>query len=464
MTIPSDISSLQSLVKELLTKVESLENEVIVLRSENTALKGQISQNSSNSHRPPSSDGLTKKPAFARPKGGKIGGQKGHDGKTLKMVITPDIVQSHQPDICTRCGASLLDKPNVDMKVYERRQVFDIPEPKLIVTEHRAFSCTCGCGQRNWGDFPASVQAPVQYGIGALGFASLLNQRYLLPLGQVSHLFEDLFNQPINESTILSANKRLYESLEVPEQAIKQALIQSKVVHFDETGARTAGQLNWLHTASNAQFTYYFHHAKRGILALMDTPSVLPHFKGYAVHDCWASYFKFENCFHVLCNAHLFRELQAAYERGFIWAADIKKRLKQLYDLPIHLKILHFHDSKKQLKKQLKTIEKELSSLECRTPQQQKSFALVKRIKKHLKSFLAFAKDPDLPFTNNQAERDIRMVKLKIKISGSFRTLQGIQHFARIRGYISTCRKQGINVFKSILNALILNPFIPALS
>jgi transposase len=452
MSLPTDIDRIQDLVKLLMSQLSALETEVMTLRSENALLKSQLAQSSTNSHRPPSSDGLTKKPAFARPKGGKTGGQKGHSGKNLKMVTTPDVIETHLPTLCKRCGQSLINK---EMTRYESRQVFEIPPPKLIVTEHQAFACLCGCGQRNLGNFPTQVQAPVQYGVQARGLASLLNQQYLLPFGQVSALFEDLFNQPINESTIISANHRLYDALEPAEQAIKNAIIQSKVVHFDETGARVEGHLNWLHVASNDQYTYYFHHHKRGQLALMDTPSVLPYFKGYAVHDCWASYFKFDKCLHILCNAHLLRELQAAFERGFSWANDLKIQLNELYQ---NNKL--YRQTKKLLKKQLKAIQIQLLSIQNRNPVEQKALALVKRIKKRLKSFLAFAKDPDLPFTNNLAERDIRMVKLKLKISGSFRTLQGIQHFARIRGYISTVRKQGINVFHNIVSALENKPFI----
>lgn len=453
-----------------LTQVESenadLRFQNAALRSENALLKSQLGQNSTNSHKPPASDGLTKQAAIPRLKGGKTGGQLGHDGRGLKLSTQIDTIVTHKPVSCKRCGTSLV---NQQFTLCEKRQVLEIPEPKLIVTQHEQYHCQCTCGCQNWGVFPPSVNAPIQYGSNARAFASLLNQRYLLPFNQVSSIFDDLYGQPINESTIINSNRELYALLEQPEQLIKSALIQSKVVHFDETGARTAGKLNWLHSASNKDYTYYFHHAKRGYPAMIDTPSVLPHFRGYAVHDCWASYFKFDDCQHVLCNSHLFRELQAAIERGFQWAQSIKQHIFDLYDRQkqheYHIvSKKQYQKSKALIKEQLETIEKQLNAVNNRNPIEQKTLALVKRIRKHLKSFLFFAKDPDLPFTNNQAERDIRMVKLKIKISGTFRTVEGIQTFARIRGFISTCKKQGLNVFQSIRNIMQRIPFSLTLS
>ena len=469
----ADIKNLESRIEVIilrLTHVESenaeLRAENSVLRSENTLLRSQLGQNSSNSHKPPASDGLTKRPAMPRLKGGKTGGQLGHDGQTLKMSSQIDETIIHKPVSCQRCGTSLTHQ---QFTLCEKRQVFEIPEPKLRVTQHEQYRCQCSCGCQNWGIFPASVSAPIQYGSNARTFASLLNQQYLLPLNQVSSIFDDLYGQPINESTIISSNRQLYALLEQPEQLIKSALMASKVVHFDETGARTAGKLNWLHSASNKNYTYYFHHEKRGYPAMIDTPSVLPNFKGYAVHDCWASYFKFDECRHVLCNSHLFRELQASIERGFDWAQSIKQLIFELYDqYKNHTEHIvcrkQYQKTKAIIKSQLKIIEAQLSAINSRNQIEQKALALVKRMRKHLKSFLFFAKDPDLPFTNNQAERDIRMVKLKIKISGAFRTVEGIQIFARLRGFISTCKKQNINAFKSIRNIIEGNSFSLKLS
>ena len=440
------IEEMYALILKLQHKIESLESGIVV--------------NSQNSHRPPSSDGLTKKPSIERPKGGKVGGQKGHSGKNLKMVTHPDRIEQHFPLTCEACGLSL---SATEMVMYERRQVFELPVPRLIVTENQAFSCRCGCGKRNLGQFPIGVTAPVQYGHQAKTFASLLNQQYLLPFKKVSLLFEDLFNQPINVSTVTNSNKALYDELEVPEQAIKTAIEKSQVAHFDETGVHINSRLNWLHVACTDKLTYYFVHAKRGTPALMDTPSVLRNFKGRAIHDCWSSYFKLTDCLHGLCNAHLLRELQAATERGFDWALTLKNQFKELLQLKNKNQLTkkHFKKAQKKIKQLLLENQNQLQTLSSLTKAQQKTLALVKRIRAHLKEFLAFAKHKNVPFTNNQAESDIRMVKLKAKISGGFRTPIGAQIFARIRGYISTLKKQNINVFQQLANVLSHKTLLP---
>ncbi len=451
--LPPTIEGCHALIKEMYAMLISLQQKI-------GELEGRVSQTSQNSHRPPSTDGLSKPPSVERPKGGKVGGQKGHSGKTLKMVSTPDHIAHHFPDSCLSCGRDLSGSK---MVLYERRQVFDLPVPRLIVTENQAFSCTCGCGKRNLGQFPKGVTAPVQYGFQAKAFASLLNQQYLLPFEKVSDLFEDLFSQSINVSTIISANQALYEALEIPEQEIKIAIEKSKVAHFDETGVHINSHLHWLHVACTDKLTYYFVHAKRGTPALIDTPSVLPNFKGRAIHDCWSSYFKFNNCLHGLCNAHLLRELQAAAERGFDWALTLQNHFKEL----IQLKNKNLLTKKryKKIKKRIKDIllksQNQLEELTDLTKIQQKTLALVKRMTAHLSEFLAFAKYKKVPFSNNQAERDIRMVKLKAKISGGFRTFLGAQIFARIRGYISTLRKQNINIFQQLTNVLSHKTLIP---
>ncbi len=455
--LPPTIEGCHSLIKELY-------NIVLVLQQKVEVLEGRVNQTSVNSHRPPSSDGLSKPPTVHRPKVGKVGGQKGHSGKTLKMVSNPDHIEQHRPHTCQRCGNDLKDLP---MSVYERRQVFELPTPRLVVTENQAFSCTCGCGIRNLAPFPSSVNAPVQYGHQAKAFASLLNQQYLMPFEKVSDLFEDLFSQPINGSTVISGNKALYDALEVPEQEIKKAIEQSEVAHFDETGIHINSHLHWLHVACTDKLTYYFVHAKRGTPALVDTPSVLCHFKGRAIHDCWTSYFKFDNCSHGLCNAHLMRELQAAAENGFLWAITLQNYLKELLELKYQnlLTTKFYKKSRKKIErvldKILKKRQKQLDDLIPISKTQQKVFALVKRMKVHLSEFLAFAEHQKIPFSNNQAERDIRMVKLKAKISGGFRTPDGAHIFARIRGYISTLKKQNINIFQQLANVLSHKTLVP---
>jgi transposase len=450
-SLPTDIDGLTLLVSRLLSDLESLRCEVTRLQTENAALRSQLGLNSHNSHKPPSSDGLRSPTPVPRGKGDKVGGQKGHDGKTLKMVAASsiDTVFRHYPASCASCGTPLSSDRG---KLSERRQIFDLPAPRLSVMEHQVFKCCCGkCGYESLGTFPKGVNAPVQYGSGAKAFASLLNQHYLLPFAKVSDLFDTLFGQPFNVSTLQSSNEQLYEALETTEWGIKTAIENSAVAHFDETGLHIGGKLNWLHVAATEHYTYYFAHAKRGTPALEDTPSVLPHFKGRAMHDCWSSYFKFDQCTHGLCNSHLMRELQAAFERGYAWAKALQDQFKELLklkkDQQLTPKIVK--KRRKKLKYQLKNIQKHLNdNADDKSKIVQKTKALINRLRQHLDKFLAFAEFEEVPFTNNLAERDIRMVKLKAKISGGFRTEKGAKTFARIKGVIATARKQGKNVFQ----------------
>jgi transposase len=456
--LPTEPTELHALVLRLLTEIDALKVEVSLLKSENADLKSQLGLNSTNSHKPPTSDGLAKPSPVPRGKGGKVGGQKGHRGHHLKMVSDAcciDSVVPHFPNTCGFCGQAIAADA---CQLSDRRQVFDLPQPKLLVTEHQVFGCTCGkCGYRTLGAFPKGVNAPVQYGSGAKAFATLLNQQYLLPFAKVSDLFDTLFGQPFNVSTLQSSNEQVYDALETTEAAIKAAIIESPVAHFDETGLHINGKLHWLHVAATEQYAYYFAHAKRGTPALEDTPSVFPHFKGVAVHDCWSSYFKFDNCQHALCNAHLLRELQAAFERGYTWAKNLQDQFKELLNLKqtdkLNPKI--YKKQRKKLKYQLQTIQKELEdSTDHSAKIVQKTKALIARLRRHLDKFLAFAENPDVPFTNNLAERDIRMVKLKTKISGGFRTDKGARIFARVKGVIATARKQNKNVFQLLKNAI----------
>jgi transposase len=466
-TLPTDIKGLQDLILLLLSDLQTVKGELSLvksanaaLQSENADLKSQLGLSSRNSHKPPTSDGLNKPPTMPRGKGGQVGGQRGHKGSHLKMVQSAeqiDTVVPYYPLSCGLCGQTLA---TAACELSARRQVFDLPQPKLSITEHQVFGCRCGkCGYRTLATFPQGVNAPVQYGSGAKAFATLLNQHYLLPFAKVSDLFDTLFGQPFNVSTLQSSNVAIYEALETTESAIQAAIVASPVAHFDETGLHINGTLNWLHVAATEQQTYYFAHAKRGTPALIDTPSVLRLFKGIAVHDCWSSYFKFDKCQHALCNAHLLRELQAAFERGYTWAKSLQDQFKELLQLKQtdQLTPKIGKEKREKLKDQLLIIQKDLVSSEELSDNKskilQKTKALIDRLNKHLDKFLAFALNPDVPFTNNLAERDIRMVKLKAKISGGFRTEKGAYVFARIKGVIATARKQNKNVLQVLTNA-----------
>jgi transposase len=455
--LPNDIAGLQALVMKLLNRIEELE-------AENAELKRRLNQNSHNSHKPPSSEGLQKKPALAKPKKGKQGGQFGHKGKTLEMSATPDEVHLLQAKICS-CGTSL---EGTAQELAERRQVFDLPEPALQVKEYQRYTCSCPCcGKSNTVAFPAQAVAPVQYGNGVKALVVLLSIGYKLPFLKISRLFADLFGSTINESTIASATKGCYHKLAESEGVIKQALKQSAVNHFDETGLRVAGKLCWLHDCSNEHFTYLFVHQKRGRKALEDPLSILPIYQGWALHDCWQSYFSFSGCRHALCGAHLLRELTALQEEASPWAGHFKRYLLALYHLT--------EQGTKALDEQLQAKALRLYNLLCEyadeqeapvqknrkgRPKASKGRNLLNRLVKHQQAVLAFAFYQEVPFTNNQAERDLRPAKIKQKIAGCFRTFHGAQIYTRIQGFASTLRKQGLEVFKN-LQDVINNDFRP---
>ena len=444
--------------------------QIAMLLDKIAELEARLNKNSRNSNKPPSSDGLQKKPrqkpAFPRKKGKKSGGQAGHRGKTLEMVSTADHINSLLPSQCA-CGQNL-DKSSG--KVVETRQVFDLPEPKLEVTEHRKLACICpSCGGYNEGKFPADVRAHVQYGTGVQALVVLLNVAFKLPLNKIQSLFSDLYGYAINDSTIIKATQKCHEQLATSEQIIKKKLLGSLVVHFDETGMRIAGKLQWLHTACSKAFTYLFVHPKRGKDALEDEESILPDFTNWAVHDCWRSYFNFAQCLHAICGAHILRELQALKEKEIQWASWFKRYLLALYKLSDQGKSALSPAQQQKAFKVFDTIWKYADQIEPQPqktkgkrgrPKATKGRNLLIRLKEHQDALLAFAIHQEVPFTNNEGERDLRPAKTKQKVSGCFRTCKGAQIFARILGFVATTRKQKRSVFDELKMVFSGNTFL----
>lgn len=282
MELPQDIANCHALILAQASRINVLESQLLVLMERVAELEDRLNKHSGNSHKPPSSDGYSKKPspkaAFNRKQGLKTGGQRGHKGHTLEMVSDPQEVKTYLPSHC-RCGAELKDFAT---ELLERRQVFDLPEPILEVTEHQKHGCICGsCGVWNEGVFPAEVTSSVQYGINVKAMVVLLNVFFKLPLNKIQTLFGDLYGYAINPSTIVKASRQCYQKLASSEKVIKKGLLSSIVVHFDETGMRVAGKLHWLHVSASKLYTYLFVHEKRGKKALLDTPSLLPDFGGW---------------------------------------------------------------------------------------------------------------------------------------------------------------------------------------
>lgn len=446
LELPNDIELLKATVKKLLLEIEQLKAKNAELKAENAELRSRLDKNSGNSHKPPSTDSLTKKPALSKPRTSNNGGQKGHKGNTLRQVSEPDSIVCHYPEICSCCGKTFHQK---QIEIISKRQVFDLPPQKLIVIEHQLGQAICDCGHPETGTYPSNITQPTQYGAKVKALGVLLSVQYRLPQEQICQLFIDLYGYSLNTGTVIHALDTAYTQLQPIETYIKNQLLEEKVVHYDETGIRVEGKTQWLHTACSVQYTYLFVHAKRGKEALQSASSLIKDFKNYAVHDCWASYFIF-TCFHVICNAHILRELTALMEQGSVWASLFHAFLLDCYQKNIAKESVEVRFSEIMIQANRE------EPVACKDPKARgrpkktKGRCLLDRLINYKASILAFIFDSDIPFTNNQAERDIRCVKIKMKVSGSFRTSQGANAYARIQSVISTLRKQNIDVFGSL--------------
>lgn len=460
----------EEVLKMVHDRPDEAAERILALEDKVGELEGRLNLNSTNSSKPPSSDGLNKPaPRSLREKSGrKPGGQPGHRGHTLKQVEKPDHTQTHGLETCTcgRCGGvSLKDAPVLD---YECRQVFDLPPMQLEVTEHRAEIKRCPVsGLSVRAAFPAGVEAPVQYGPHFRGLMLYLSNQQILPFERLRQVCKDLFEQPLSRGTLATINARASEALAPVEQAIIQGLTQSPALHADESGLRVAGKLHWLHVVSTALLTFFGVHGHRGAEA-MDALGVLPHCLCWLIHDFWKPYFKYE-ALHALCNQHLLRELKFLFQQcGEIWADELSRFLLDWKNDPRTKDGLEeevFHHAHRHYRAILARGRKDHPRREPgqKRTEQDKATNLLDRLEDYDLSVLAFLLDPNVPFTNNQAEQDIRMIKVKQKISGCFRTLEGARCFARIRGYLSTCRKQGINLWDACFHAALGRPFMPSL-
>jgi transposase len=448
---------LAALVVEQAATIQRLEVEVAELRVEVAELKRRLAQNSRNSSRPPSSDGLAKPPprSLRRPTGRKPGGQPGHRGGHLEQVAVPDEVVDHLPPVCAGCQGDLSGAEDVG---HLARQVFELPQIRVRVTEHRARRRRCACGHETTAVFPEAVGAPAQYGprVRALGLYLVSYQH--LPYARAAAVMSDWLGMPVSTGTLAAFMVRGAGDLEPFLDGVHAQITAAPVAHFDETGARAAGKLRWLFSASTDRATFFSLHDKRGFDGL-NHAGVLPSFTGVAVHDGFKPYRDYTNLTHALCNVHHLRELLGVIEQApgdpqQKWAVRMDRFLRKLQTVIRHARhagqdrlepaqLTRIHNAYEQiitlghLTNPAATIPTGKRGVIRQTPARN----LLVRLDHDRDAVLRFAHDFRVPFDNNQAERDIRMIKLQQKISGCWRTITGAERFLAIRAYLGTANK-----------------------
>ena len=458
--------------------IEGLRVEVTELKAEVVELKRQVAGNSRNSSRPPSSDGLSKPPvtkSLRRPSGRKPGGQGGHGGGHLAQVSVADEIVDHVAELCEGCEGELAEVACVD---HVARQVFDLPEIALRVCEHRAHRSRCACGHVTTAAFPTEVMAPTQYGprVRALGIYLIAFQH--LPYARAAQLLSDWLAAPVSTGTLAAFVARGAEDLKPFLDEVHAQVVAAPVAHFDETGARADGRLRWLFCSSTETATVFSLHDKRGFDGL-DHAGVLPNFHGVAVHDGFKPYRRYTDMQHALCNVHHLRELQGIIEQHpndtQTWAPRMDRLLRGLHAAVLEARsrgedwldpiVLAGHRAAYQQTIALgnqqnppPTVRTGKRGVIGKTP----AANLLARFDRDAEDVLRFAHDFRVPFDNNLAERDIRMIKLQQKISGCWRTITSAEHFLALRSYLSTTRKNG-QIPTAVLTAHAAGtPWLPA--
>jgi transposase len=450
--------------------VVSLRRELAEARERIAELEARLRQNPRNSSQPPSSEGLAKPaPRSLRKKSGRRpGGQDGHKGMTLAQVARPDREIRHEPAGCGRCGAGLAGRP---VTAVERRQVFDLPPVHAEVTEHQLIERECGCGHRTKGAAPPGAEAPVQYGPRIAAVMVYLHAGQFLSKDRTAVALAELFGIPCSSGTVAALTARAAGRLDGFLERAREQIAASEVAGFDETGFRVAGRLAWVHCARTGKYTLLMVHPKRGTKA-MEAMGVLPRFAGVAVHDAWAPYDTYTAPDHQLCCAHALRELQAVADAAphghWCWASQAAEALTAMQQL-VREAISQGHDAvdPDALAAQVRLFRSAALTGANQTaarsgPLMKKHNALARRLRDRQDDYLRFTTDLRAPPDNNGSERDIRMAKLKQKVSGCLRTMTGARQFCAIRSYLSTAAKHGLGFFDALVMLTEGEPWMPA--
>lgn len=460
-----ELLSENAALKEALVRVEAALAQAMARIAE---LEARLNQNSSNSSKPPSSDPPFAKPKSLRGKSGRRPGRPdGQPGVTLSQVEVPGFTVVHEPSACGGCGASLAAAKLVGVA---RRQVFDLPEQALEVTEHQVVARRCGCGTVTCGVAPEYVSAPVQYGPRVRAACVYLMHEQFLSANRTAGALADLFGVDLAVGTVASAVAACAKTVAPVGRLIADRIAGSPLAHFDETGFRVEGACHWLHSACTPQAVFYTVHRKRGRQAI-DAAGILPRFTGIAVHDAWAPYDCYDKATHLLCSAHILREFIAVTETATgrtmklaEQAVEALRALKKAADRARELGRETMND--RAMDRGLRYLEAAArvgvqATAKRATKLERKHNALFTRLRDRFTDYTRWVHDLRLPFDNNAAEQTVRMPKLRIKVSGSMRTLTGAEHFAAIRTYTATAVRHGKNAYSVLVEAMRGLPWIP---
>lgn len=462
------MQQLQAQLKDLTEQLKARDEEI-------ARLKEQLNKNNNNSSKPPSSDGYKKPaPKSNRSKSGKRpGGQNGHSGSNLFAPDVPKSYEYHMPSCCSGC-------PNTEEcrkhgTVCASRQVVDATVDVAVIEHQQIQICKCPLNpaiQNVKGKFPEGITAPVQYGKNLQALVVALNTYGAVSIQRTHDILSGVFSLPLSVGTIQSMLRQCAENLCGILPWIREQISNSPLMNCDETGSRIAGKLNWVHFNGNEQFSLLTLSSYRGHKG-MTAIGILPNYTGTIVHDCWASYWKYPQLSHAVCNAHILRELNGITENypEQTWADDFRKmllKMKAVVD-KAHQKAkatLSYYYRRKFSQQYDDIIKAALQTnplpevVEGKRGRKKKGKirALIERLQSNKEAVCLFTNDLSVPFDNNLAERGLRMTKAKFKIAGCFRTPEGCQNYLDVMSYVDSAKKHGKSAYEAIRMAVIGTP------